>query len=527
MMRGCTRTSILTLFAAAAAAGCSVSPRPPGVVVFASGADLESANPLVTTHPLARQVQRHVLFTTLARYDTALAPIPYLARAWNWSADHRTLTFTLNAAVRWHDGAPTTARDVAFTLLAARDPVTGYPRGGDLASLDTVVALTDSTVVLRFAASQPTFPLVLCELPILPEHLLRATPRDAMRRAAFSFAPVGNGPFTFAARVAGQQWTFARNDSFPAALGGPPVIERLVVAVVDEPTTKFAGLASGELDFAGIAPTMASLAARDPTLRVVDYPILFSTAVVFNVHRPPFDDARVRRAISLSLDRERIVSAALSGFGTPASGPVVPANPFALTAGVLRDTGVADSLFDAAGWRRNGPGMRARGDTPFAVELLTVGSGDHAIEQLVQADLAARGVRVEIRDMEMGAFLTVARGETKNFDFLVTGVTGDVGLAFVSAMYETRQHRGALDYADFHLAELDALFARARSATTDSLRTAAWRDVQRVLAREAPAAWIYHARGLQGVSRRMEGVAMDLRGELASVSRWTVRANAR
>lgn len=518
---------MLAVATALGAAGCGPAPRSPDVVVFASGADLESANPLVTTHPLARQVQRHVLFTTLVRYDSALTPSAYLARSWWWSADRRALTFVLERDVRWHDGAPTTAHDVAFTLLAARDPATGYPRAGDLAALDTVIARDDSVVTVRFTSPQSAFPLVLCELPVLPEHALRDAPRAAMRRAAFSFAPIGNGPFRFVERVAGQRWTFARNDSFPRALGGPPVIKRLVVAVVDEPTTKFAGLASGDLDFAGIAPSMASLAARDPTLRVLDYPILFSTAIVFNVHRAPFDDARVRRAIGLALDRERIVSAALSGYGRAASGPVVPESPLALAGGALRDTATADSLFDAAGWRRNASGTRTRDGTPFTFEILTVGSGDHAIEQLVQADLAARGVTAEIRDMEMGAFLTAARGTPKTFDLLVTGVTGDVSLAYVSAMYDSRQHGGALDYSDFHTDELDALFVRARSATTDSARAAAWRDVQRVLQRDTPAVWIYHARGLQGISRRLDGVEMDLRGELTSVARWSVKADHR
>src|SRR5437660_3975801 len=94
-------------------------------VLFASGADLQSINPLLTLHPLARQVQRYVLLTTLARYDSALVPRPYLARAWTWSPDRRSLTFRLTPGVRWHDGAPTTARDVRWTLDAARDPVVG------------------------------------------------------------------------------------------------------------------------------------------------------------------------------------------------------------------------------------------------------------------------------------------------------------------------------------------------------------------------------------------------------------------
>ena len=189
---------------AAGAVACAAPPRPAGVVVFASGTDLESGNPLVTVHPLSRQVQRFALFTTLARYDSALAPEAYAAKSWEFSADRRELTFHLVTALRWHDGQPTTTRDVAYTLLAARDPKTGYARAEDFAALDTVLAPDDSTAVLRFRAVQPEFPLVLCELPILPEHLLRDVPRTDMRRAPFNLAPVGNGPFSYVERVAGQ-----------------------------------------------------------------------------------------------------------------------------------------------------------------------------------------------------------------------------------------------------------------------------------------------------------------------------------
>jgi len=389
-----TRTSITVVMRGAlavAALACAASPRPADVVVFASGTDLESGNPLVTIHPLSKQVQRFVLFTTLARYDSALVPEPYAARSWSFSADRRELTFHLLNGVRWHDGRPTTARDVAFTLLAARDPRTGYARAGDLAALDTVLAPDDSTAVLRFAAALTGFPTVLCELPVLPEHLLRDVPRPDMRRAAFNLAPLGNGPFKFVERVAGQRWVFTRNDSFPVALGGPPHVAQIVIAVVDEPTTKFAGLASGDLDFAGIAPTMAALAQRDPTIRVQDYPVLQETGLLFNTHRAPFDDLRVRRAIDLSVDRGRIVTAALAGYARAAGGPVAPESPFALAGDGARNLRSADSLLDAAGWRRAVGGARERDGKPLSIELLTVGSGDQAVEQLVQADLAERG----------------------------------------------------------------------------------------------------------------------------------------
>ena len=505
-------------------AACVAPQRPADTIVYASGTDLESINPLVTVHPLSRQVQRYVLFVTLARYDSTLAPEPYAARSWSWSNDRRALTLHLAAGLRWQDGTPTTAADVAFTIDAARDPATGYARGADLASVESASAVDDSTVVLHYATPQYTFPLVLCELPILPAHLLAAVPHAAMRRAAFNLEPVGNGPFRFVDRRAGDHWTFARNPDFPASLGGPPRIRGLVIVVVDEATTKFAGLASGDLDVAGIAPTMASLVRRDPALRVLDYPVLFSTGLVFNTHRPPFDDPRVRHAVDLSLDRTRIVRAALAGYGTPASGPVPPDNPDARQAQPVRDPRRADSLLDAAGWRRAPDGLRQRGGHPFIVDLLTVGSGDNALEQLVQADLGERGIRVNIRQVELGSFLAEARAPEKRFDLLVAGIPGDLSLAYLGAMFDSRQAGGALDYAGFHTPRLDSLFAATRQAPSPAAERAAWVALQDELARDLPVAWIYHSRGLQGLSARLRHVRMDLRGELTTVAQWEVAA---
>lgn len=516
------RRSASTAVVAGLLLACGQPARRADTVVVASGADLESANPLVTLHPMARQIQRYALFVTLARYDDALEPTPYFARSWTWSPDRRVLRLQLASGVRWHDGQPTTARDVRFTLEAVRDAATGSPRFAELADVAAVDAPDDSTVVIRFARVQSGFPLVLCEQPIAPAHLLEGVPRAELRRAAFGDRPTGNGPFRFADRRAGQRWTFVRNGEFTSSLGGPPAIERLVVAVVDEASTKFAGLVSHELDMAGISPSMASIAAADPELRVVDYPVLVAYGVVFNPSRSPFDDPRVRRAIAFSIDRDRIIQAALAGFATPASGPVSPDHPFSLRDAARRDTAMAAALLDSAGWLRTSDGRRMRNGAPLTFELLTVGSADNAAEQLIQADLAALGIRLEIRQREMGAFLAEARARNKRFDALLTGVPGDLSLGYLTSMFDSRLAGGALDYAGFHTARLDDLLAKARSAAGDDERRAAWHAVQREIAREMPVAWLYHARGLQGMSRRLQGVRMDLRGELATLAQWRV-----
>src|SRR4029079_3776781 len=181
--------------------------------------------------------------------------------------------------------------------------------------------LNASSLALTCAAPQAELPAYLAELPLVPAHRLSGVAHSALRSAPFNDAPIGNGPFAFASRRRGANWSFVRNARFPTALGGPPALRGLTIAVVDEATTKFAGLASGELDMAGISPQMVPLAQRDRTLEVLTYPVLFSSALFFNTTRPPFDVARVRRAVALSIDRGRIVEVALAGFGSPGPGP--------------------------------------------------------------------------------------------------------------------------------------------------------------------------------------------------------------
>jgi peptide/nickel transport system substrate-binding protein len=248
--------------------------------------------------------------------------------------------------------------------------------------------------------------------------------------------------------------------------------------------------------------------------------VLFGTALFFNTTRPPFDDARVRRAVARSIDRPRIVEIALAGFGQAASSAVPPESPFAWRGPTGRDTTEADRLLDAAGWRRGADGVRARAGEPFEVELLTVGSGDNVAEQLVQADLAARGIRLRVRQTEMGTFLTTARATEKRFDLVLAGVPGDLSLSYLDAMFSSAQRGGTLDYSGYHNPVLDVLLMRAIDAPTTEQGRLDWGEVQSVLDTLAPATWLYHARGVQGLSRRVRGVRMDLRGELVTVHDW-------
>ena len=507
--------------------GCGAPPRPTETAVIASGADLESANPLVTVHPMSRQVQRHALFVTLLKLDSLLQPTPYFAQQWFWDATRQRLTFVLHTELSWHDGVPTTARDVTFTFRALRNRELGAPRAADLAAVTDIRTVDDSTVQFVFNAPQPSVPIVFAELGLVPAHVLDTVPLSRWRAHAFSTHPIGNGPFRFAERVAGRRWRFVRNDHFPQSMGGPPALAQLVVAVVDESSTKFAGLVSGELDLAGIAPSMASLLQRDPTLALETPPALFTTVIAFNTTRAPFDDVRVREAIALAINRQRVVDAAVAGFGTPAAGVIPPGVPVYRPGIPQYNPARADSLLDAAGWARGANGVRARAGNALHMNLITVGSGDLAAEQLIQADLRSRGIAVDIQVRELATFLSAVRAEQKTFDAAYVGIPGDLALGHIVAMFQSSQKGGALDYTGFHTPALDAALASARIAPAGDSAARAWHHVDEILQQDSPAVWIYHARGVQGLSRKLHNVIMDLRGELTSVVRWTRTDSAR
>lgn len=447
-------------------------------MILASGADLQSPNPLLTTHPLARQIQRYALLVTLVRYDSSLTPVPYLARSWTWSADRTELTMRLFSGLAWHDGTPTTARDAQWTLDAARDSAGEYPRRRDLAGLLEVTAPDDSTLRLRFGRPTSTIPDVLTDLALLPRHLLdTALQRGGLRRAAWNRRPVGNGPFRFVAYEPNRRWVFEANRDFPAELGGPPRLDRFVVAVVDEPTTKLAALTSGELDLAGINPAHAEFVRKNPRLAVLDYPLLFSYALIFNTRRPPFDRLEARQRVAEGLDRRAVVDGVLFGFGTPGKGPLPPAL-------------ARDSLSGEV----SSPRLRLGVTTPLRFEMLTVGSGEAALEQMLQSQLASHGITTRIRQLELSTFLDRVEGRARDFDAAVLGISGDLALG--------------------HLSRILAIAGLATEGAPPELVG--------VIQDSVAAAFLYHARGVQGVNRRVKGITMDLRGELVTLSNWSV-----
>jgi peptide/nickel transport system substrate-binding protein len=244
--------------------------------------------------------------------------------------------------------------------------------------------------------------------------------------------------------------------------------------------TKLAALTSGELDFAGIQPAHSEFVVRNARLAVLEYPLLFTYGMVFNTRRPPFDDPFIRRAVDLAIDRATIVEGYVFGFGRPAAGPLPPELESEPLPPPMYAPGRSKVLLD--------------GDAPLRFELLTVGSGEAPLEQMIQSQLALIGVEVTIRQLELATFLDRVYGAAHDFDAAIVGISGDLQLDYLRS-----------------LLDLSGIAA-----------TGYGRDLLPVFTDSLPTAFLYHARGVQGMNRRVEGVRMDLRGELPTVARWTV-----
>jgi peptide/nickel transport system substrate-binding protein len=325
---------------------------------------------------------------------------------------------------------------------------------------------------------------VLTDLAILPAHLLDSIPHARLREASWNTHPVGNGPFRFVTHEPNRRWVFARNPDFPADMGGPPQLERFIVVVVDEPMVKLSALVSGELDFAGISPQHVGFVRRHARLAIREYPLIFPYGLVFNTRRPPFNDPRARLAAALAIDRQEIVDGYLFGFASVADGPVPPGLPRYVAAPrlPLRPDSARALVAGLDGGR------------PPSFELLTVGSGEGALEQMLQARLAAVGFKVTIRQLENSTFLSRVFGPQHDFTAAVTGISGDPGLGFLQSL-------GAVTGVPI---PRDPALA------------------QRLFAEQLPVVWLYHARGVQAINSRIRGVRMDMRGELPSVAAWRV-----
>ena len=375
----------------------AAAPVPGGTLVVGGGAEPRHLNPALQSGA-STGVPGAQLFAGLVRIDDRFEPQPYLARRWTVSADGLRYTFHLAANARFHDGAPVTSRDVAFSLDTVKRH---HPFGR--AMFDAVAAVETPgphTAIVRLTRPHPALLQALAAplMPIVPEHVY-GDGRDP-RTHPMNATPVGSGPFRFAEWARGRHLILERNDDF--FLDGRPYLDRIVFRIVRDPSVRLLALRKGEVDYFPFTPVrfreLAGLAA-DPDLVVTTrgYAALGPLNYVeFNLRARPFDDLRVRRAVAYAIDQDYMVETLHGGVPRPGTGPFHHASPFHADVPdpYPVDLARARALLDAAGYPPDADGVRLRvvlDYPPFQPDSLATGAA------YLKAQLAKAGIAVTLR----------------------------------------------------------------------------------------------------------------------------------
>jgi peptide/nickel transport system substrate-binding protein len=428
------------------------------------------------------------------------AIVPSLANG-GISKDGLTLTYHLRHGVRWHDGAPFTSRDVKFTWQAIMNPKNNVVsrRGYDLiSSMDT----PDSyTVVMHMKhLFPPAIDTIFAESDtpyrILPAHVLASYPD--LNHVSFNSAPIGTGPYAFGRWLRGDRILLHAN---PAYFRGTPAIKDMTLAIIPDDQTTHAQLLSHEADL-GIEITATNyrdLAGVSGVTRQLALAPTY-TAVIFNTRRSPLDDTRVRRALVLGMDRAALVRDNTYGTGTLA---VADLSPFywafdSSLHPVPYDLGQAKALLESAGWHARPDGIRVRNGSRLSL-LLVYGTGSTTVRAIVtqiQQMYRGLGVDLQLKGFDYSTLYAAAQnGGILNggkFDLAIyawiSGSDPDDSSQWSCAMIPPAGN----NVSRYCSPSMEAAQRLALSTFDRSTRSHAYSEIQSLLLRDAPAAFIYY-----------------------------------
>ena len=370
-MQGLIAATVVTLFTAASTVAAQAQ-RTDAII----GLQLEPPHldPTSAAAGAIDQVLYANVFEGLTRFGPDGSVQPGLAASWTISDDGLSYTFQLRQGVTFHDGTAFEASDVVFSLDRARAEDSTNAQKALFAGIEGVEALGDTSVRIDLAAPQGNFLFNLAwgdAVMVAPESI-----EDIKNQ------PIGTGAFRFEQWRRGDQISLSRNADY---WGEAASLEAATFKFISEPTAAYAAMLAGDIDAFYSYPAPENLAQfeRDPRFTVLSGNTEGETILAMNNQQPPFDDIRVRKAVSHAIDRQAIIDGAMFGYGTPIGSHFAPHNPdyVDLTANAAFDPALARDLLAQAGYAEGfsttlklpPPSYARRGGEIIAAQLREVG----------------------------------------------------------------------------------------------------------------------------------------------------------
>ena len=381
--------------------------------------DFDNLNPHLTTSLILGNLSQ-LTMAYLVRYGHDNRPIPELATSvptqenGGISKDGRTITWHLRHGVRWSDGAPFDADDVVFSTNAVNNPKNNEA-GRDGWDLITKIDEPDKyTVVYHlkqpYSGYLPTFFGSAGANPcILPKHILGSLPD--INTAPYNAKPIGIGPFRYVEWARADHVTLEAN---PYYWRGVPKIKKVVYKVIPDRNTVLTQLQTGELDmWTYMSPAYVARALALPHITAFRGPSYLYSHLDFNTSHPAMRDIAVRRALRLATDRKTMLAKISHGIGILQETALTPASPFFSTEPMVPyDVAQANTILDAAGWKRGADGIRAKNGVKLNLDFATVaGSPDaDARLELIRASWQQIGVAITVHHYSSALFFQLSGG---------------------------------------------------------------------------------------------------------------------
>jgi len=528
------RVTSLLLVAALAASACSPTqsggstapsaqsaPVAGGTVTIPIGADptLNNWSPNAFIESI---LINRVLFDGLTKPGKDLAPSPDLAESWTTAPDGLSWTFKLRSGVKWSDGKPFTADDVAFTFNdVVLKKELGAQGAANYSAVKSVTVVDPSTV--RFDLSRKFAALssfLAYNAGIIPKHVLSA---DPLKTTSFNKGvPVSTGPFKVEKYTSGQSVTLVRNENY---FGPKPYLDKVVFTVVADPNTQIAQALSGDLQIMILDNKAAVERVKSAAgLVVVSRPLVQYYWLSLNQTDTRFTDVRVRQAFVHAIDRQAIIKSVELGYGSIANSPITPAlkayyDP-SLTSKYPHDPAKATELLKAAGWTPGTDGMLQKDGKPFKFTMDVGQRGVlEPVNALIQQDLKKIGVAADLNTMEWNAYIqkvVVRREYTASVNWWTYPSDPDV-----FSYYHSSTAGKGFNIPGYQDPKLDDLLVQGQSAGDLESRKAVYKQLQAYTSETLPYLFLWYPQEIDVLSASLQGVPeLGLRDAMHYIGEW-------
>ena len=463
-----------------------------------------------------------LVYNGLVKYDGNLNLVGDLAESWQVSPDGLTITFKLRRGVKWHDGAPFSARDVLFTYQTMIDPKTPTAYSGDYLQVKKAEVLDDHT--FRVTYGHPFAPaLGSWGLAIIPRHLLAG---QDITRSPLGRHPVGTGPFKFQEWRAGQKIALAYN---PDYFDGRPYLNGYIYLVKADLATLFLELKSGNIDRSNLTPLQYKRQTNYPRFnrmfnkyRYIPFSYIY---LGYNIQDPRFADRRVRQALTCAINKKEIIEGVLLGLGEEATGPYKPGTWY-YNPNVPKfpyDPDRAKALLAEAGWRPDAEGILEKDGKPFEFTILTNQGNDLRVmtAEIIQRRLREVGIRVKIRTVEWAAFLKefIDKGR---YEAVILGWNTGLDPDQYDIWHSSKTKPGELNFIHYQNPEVDAMLEAGRHTFDREKRRQAYFRFQEILAEDQPYTFLFVPDALPAIHKRFRGIKPAPAGIDYNFPKWYV-----